>query len=222
MESDRTDDKKTEEKRKQLDEKGKRMEETEAERPEKNASGGAAGGILRHIGNMIPGLGGLIESVSKLPAFRERLDEIDEELDRKLRETPLKRVGPEVTSGVSKRPMGAPPDARSRGPSATSTPVVKVKRKRPDQRLAAEAPEEISADVFDEGPHVLVIAELPGVAEEDVEVKTEGRTLSIILNAEGAERSREVELPCDIQGKPQRSLNKGILRIQIEKARTGD
>ena len=222
MTSKKSDENKTEEKLKHLEEKIKKLEESQAEIPEKNASGGTAGGILRSIGNMIPGLGGLIENVSKSPAFQERLGKIDEELDRRLRETPLKRVGPEVTGGITGRPMGAPPGARGRGSSTVPTLGAKVKRKPPDRRLAAEVPEEISADVFDEGPHVLVIAELPGVADEDVEVNVQGRTLSIVVNAEGAKRSREIELPCAVQGEPQRSLSKGILRIQLEKAGTDD
>ena len=212
----------TEEKLRQLQEKVKKLEEAQSKTPEKDASGGAAGGILRDIGNMIPGLGGLIENVAKSPAFQERLGKIDEELDRKLRETPLKRVGPEVTGGVSRRPMGTPPGARAREQSTTSTPGAKVKRKRPDQRLAAEAPEEIPVDVFEEGDTIVAIAELPGVVEKDVEVNVQGRTLSIVVNAEGAKRSREVELPCAVQGEPQHSLSKGILRIKLEKVATDD
>jgi len=221
MTANKDDESKTEEKLKQLEEKIKKLEETRRKSPDKNASGGVAGGILQSIGEMIPGLGGLIENVSKSPAFQERLDKINEELDRKLRETPLKKVEPEVSGGISRRPMGVPPGVRGRS-SATPTPTAKVKRKRPDQRLAAEAPEEISADVFDEDGHIVVIAELAGVAEEDVEVKTEGRTLSIVVNTQGSERSREVELPCAVQGEPEPSLSKGILRIQLEKAGTDD
>ena len=221
MASDKTDKKKTEEKLKQLEEKIKKLEEAKSGGPEKNTSGGAAGGILQSVGNMIPGLGGLIENVSKLPAFQERLNKIDEELERKLRETPLKRVEPEVTGGVSRRAVGIPPGAR--GSSKPSTPAGKIrKRKRPDQRLTAETPEKISADIFDEDDHIVVLAELPGIAEEDVAVTAQGRTLSIVVNAEGAERSQKVELPCAVQGEPQRSLNKGILKIQVEKADSDD
>ena len=222
MTSKKSDENKTEEKLKQIEEKIKKLEETQPESPEKTASGEAAGGILQSIGNMIPGLGGLIENVSKLPAFQERLGKIDEELERKLRETPLKRVGPEVTGGISRRSVGVPPGARARGPSATSTPGVKVKRKRPDQRLAAEAPDEIPVDVFEEGDTIVAIAELPGVEEKDVEVNLQGRTLSIVVNAKGAKRSREIKLPCAVQGEPQRSLSKGILKIQVEKADSDD
>ena len=221
MASKKSDETRIEEKLKQIEEKIKKLEETQRANPDKNESGGAAGGILRSIGNMIPGLGGPIDNVSKSPAFEERLGKINEELDRKLRETPLKRVGPEVSGGVSRRPMGIPPGARGQRSATPPTPGAKVKRKPPDQRLAAEAPEEISADVFDEGDNIVVIAELPGVEEKDVEVTVHGRTLSIVVNAEGARRSREVEIACAVQGEPQHTLNKGILRIQIEKAGQG-
>ena len=212
----------TDERLKQIEEKIRKLEEAQGKSPAGDASGGAAGGILRSIGSVIPGLGGLIENVSKSPAFLERLDEVNAELDRRLRETPLKNVEPHVSGGVSSRPMGIPPGARG-GPSATRpTPRAKAKRKRPEQRLAGQPPEELAADVFDEGDHVAVIVELPGVAAEDVEVTLEGRTLSIAVTAAGAKRHLAVEMPCDAQGEPQRSLNKGILKVQIEKATTDD
>jgi len=220
--ADKDDGSGVEEKLKQIEEKLKRLEEAQSKSPDKEASGGAAGEILQGIGNMIPGLGGLIEGVSKSPAFQERLGKINEELDRQLRETPLKRVEPHVSSGVSRRPLGIPPGARGRRSSTTPAPGAKVKRKRPAQRLAAERPDEIAADVFDEDGTVVVIAELPGVEEEDVEVTVQDQVLSIAVKAEGAQRSQEVELPCAVQGEPQHSLNKGILRIQIEKAGTDD
>ena len=212
----------TEEKLKQIEDKIRKLEEAQGQSPAEGASGGAAGGILRSIGSMIPGPEGLIDNVSMSPAFQERLEEIIKELDRRLRETPLKRVEPHVSGGVSRRPMSIPPGARGCGSSATPTPRAKAKRKRREQRLAGEPPEEISADVFDEGDHIVVIAELPGVAEEDVEVTLQGRKLSVIVSAKGATRDLEVELPCAVQGEPQRSLSKGILRVQIGKASADD
>jgi HSP20 family molecular chaperone IbpA len=222
MTSKKNDEDKTEERLKEIEEKIKKLEEAQGTSPDKDASGGAAGGILRSIGNVIPGLGGLVGNVSKSPAFLEKLEEINEELDRRLRETPLKRVEPQVSGGVSSRPMGMPPGARDRSSSATPKRRAKAKRKRPEQRLAGEPPDEISADVFDEGDNIVVIAELPGVEEKDLEVKAQGQTLSIVVSAEGGKREQDVELPCAVQGEPQRSLNKGILRIQIEKAGTDD
>ena len=222
MAAKKDDENTTEEKLKKIEEKLKKLEEAQGKGVDKDASGGVAGGILRRVGNMIPGLGGLIENVSESPAFQERLEKINEELDRKLRETPLKRVEPHVSAGVSRRPMGTPPGARGGGSSTRPASRAKGKRRRPDQRLAGKPSDEIVADVFDEGDNITVIAELPGVAEEDVEVRIEGRKLSIVVSVEGAERRCEVELPCAVQGEPQQSLNKGILKIQIEKARTDD
>lgn len=212
----------TEERLKQIEEKIKKLEEAQRESPDKKASGGVAGEILRSIGEMVPGLGDLIEDISKSPAFQKRLEKINEELDRRLRETPLKKVEGEVSGGVSRRPIGIPPGARGTGPSTAPTSTGKLKHKRPGERLAAEAPEEISVDVFDEDSHIMVIAELPGVAERNLEVKAQGRTLSIIVTTQGAKCSQEVELPSAVQGEPQHSLNKGILRIRLEKAGTDD
>jgi len=51
-----------------------------------------AGGIIKGIGKMIPGLGGLFKGLEKSPAFKERLKKIDEEVERKLKEAPLKKT----------------------------------------------------------------------------------------------------------------------------------
>ncbi|MDO9527794.1 MAG: hypothetical protein Q7J27_01400, partial [Syntrophales bacterium] len=53
---------------------------------------GVSGEILKGIGKMIPGLGGLFKGLEKSPAFKERLKKIDEEVERKLKEAPLKRI----------------------------------------------------------------------------------------------------------------------------------
>ncbi|KPJ62467.1 MAG: hypothetical protein AMS15_03750 [Planctomycetes bacterium DG_23] len=222
MASKKNEDNKTEEKLRRLAEKIKKLEELQRQSPDEKAFGNIAGEILRSIGEMVPGLGGLIESISKSSEVRERLEKVDQELRRRLRETPLKKVEGEVSQGLTGRPMGIPPGTQGGGFSTTPKRKAIVKRKRPDRRLAAKPLEEISVDVFDEDGHMVVIAELPGVAEGEVEVKAQGRTLSIVVTTEGAKRSQEIELPSAVQGERQYSLNKGVLKIRLEKARNDD
>ncbi|MFQ6067281.1 MAG: hypothetical protein ACE5K3_08395, partial [bacterium] len=61
-----------------------RMKKLEAEksvnRKGKEEEESMAGGLLKGIGQMIPGLGGLLEGLEKSPAFKERLKRIDEEV----------------------------------------------------------------------------------------------------------------------------------------------
>jgi len=72
--------------------KSKDENEGKRERDEEKDEG-TAGGILKGLGNIIPGLGGLVKSLEKSPAFKERLKQVDKELEHKIRSAPLKRRG---------------------------------------------------------------------------------------------------------------------------------
>jgi len=77
----------------------KRLEEQQ----EKRKRGGVAGGVLRGLGDVVPGLGKMLEGLEVSEAFQERLDAINKEVDKRLRETPLKRVD-EGTPGRTTMP----------------------------------------------------------------------------------------------------------------------
>ncbi len=87
--------KKREEKIRELEEKIKKLEEQQGSirgRPPETPRGGVAGGVLRGLGGVIPGLGKMLEGLEDSEAFQERLDAINKEVDKRFRETPLKRV----------------------------------------------------------------------------------------------------------------------------------
>ena len=73
-------------------------------------------------------------------------------------------------------------------------------------------------DIFDEADHVLVVAELPGVTDEDIKVEVEGDILT--LEAAGRERkySKELLLPAQVDASNlQRSFKNAILEVRLEK-----
>lgn len=91
---------------------------------------------------------------------------------------------------------------------------------RPTERGAevSEVREPI-VDVFDEGDHVLVVAELPGVQADAVRLEAEGDILS--LSAEGRHRkyAKEVLLPAMVDPASLRhSYQNGILEVRLNKA----
>ncbi|MBI4507679.1 MAG: Hsp20/alpha crystallin family protein [Chloroflexi bacterium] len=75
-------------------------------------------------------------------------------------------------------------------------------------------------DVFDEGDHVVVVVELPGVAKEDIRIEVRGDVLA--LSAEGAVRkyAKEVVLPAEVAAQSLRqTLQNGILEVRLRKVK---
>lgn len=190
-----------EDKIKELEEKIKKLEEAK----EKEESGGVAGGVLRGLGDIIPGLSGLIKGLEKSPAFEERLKKIDEEVEHKLKEEPLKRTEgrtPHIRASFSHHPL------------VKSKPSFKEKVETPP----APKPKEPLVDVFDEGDHLRIIAELPGVEEKDIKVSLKTDKLTISADTPNRKYHQAVTLPCSPKGKLKKAYRKGVLEIRIQKA----
>jgi len=168
-----------------------------------------AGGILKGIGNIIPGLGGLIKKIEKSPAFKERLKKVDKELERKIKEAPLKK-----TEGrPSQIPSGIPPGAR-RGPSWKKSFI----GKRPETvkfETTPPKPETPPADIFDENDHIKVIAEIPGVEEKDININLQDDVLAISVDIPDHKYRQELKLPYAPKGKLEKTYKNGILEIRI-------
>jgi HSP20 family protein len=192
------------ERMRKFDEKTKESEETKSG----EGSEGVAEGVLRGVGQMIPRLGALIKGLEKSPAFKERLEKVNQEIERKLKQAPLKRTGdrgPHVESSFSTRTL-VPEEKPSFG----------RKVKKPTVAPTPE-PKEPVVDVFDEKDHLRIIAELPGVAEREMKISLEKNTLIIRINSPGWKPEHKVTLPYAPKGKLEKVLRKGILEIKVGK-----
>lgn len=170
------------------------------------APGGTAATVLSGLGGMLPGLDRLLEAAGTSEAFQERLKAVDEELEARLRGEPLARM--QVHGGVSSipsrprgRPMGRRPAGRRRAPAEPEPPAV----------------EEPPADVFDEGAHLKVVAELPGVEEKDIKADLTGARLVISAETLAHKYHKEIALPCAPQGKVERLYRNGVLELTLWK-----
>lgn len=213
-----------------LREKLRRLEEGPAGPHAKTE--GLAEGIAAALGRMVPGLGGLIETASQMPEFKQRLAAIDEEVKRKFKDQPLDRASLGIVGNVGRRQLGIPPSVRrSRpGPSASTgtgpgQPAGKGARRGkyrqprpPKVHISPETPAQLAVDVFDEGGKIVVLAEAPGLTVEDIRVVLDGTVL--VLSVEAAHRHgvQRIELPCEVLGEPKTSWANGILTIQVRKA----
>jgi HSP20 family protein len=73
-------------------------------------------------------------------------------------------------------------------------------------------------DVFDEADHVLVVAELPGIADADIKVEVEGDILTLEANGRDRKYAKELLLPAQVQPSSiQRTFANAILEIRLEK-----
>jgi len=150
----------------------------------------------------------MLEGLEESEAFQDRLDAINERVDAKLREAPLKEVergeGPDLErrSSLSVRTL-----APGRPPSSIPRDVPKSVEKPPQR--------EPLVDVFDEGDHLLIIAELPGVEEKDIEIEVQGDQLTLSAKAPGQEYFKEVALPCPAEGEAKTSYHNGVLQIEL-------
>ena len=188
------------------------MAEKKKQRDEGKEDEGVAGGMLKGIGKIIPGLGGLIESLGKSPAFKERLKKVDQELERKLKESPLKRTEEGRPSHI---PMGIPPGAR--GKVARRKGFVKERPETVKPEGPPPVPRERPVDIFDEKDYVKIIAEMPGIEESDIKIDLVKDNLAISVDTPERKYHQKLKLPCEPKGKLEKTYKNGILEVKIKK-----
>jgi HSP20 family protein len=72
-------------------------------------------------------------------------------------------------------------------------------------------------DVLDEGDHLAVIAELPGVDEKDIRVTVEGDIVEIVATTGDRSYQKEVLLPAAAAASLESSYRNGVLEIRLAK-----
>lgn len=187
-----------------LDEKVKESEEAKTE----EKSEGVAEGVLKGAGQIIPGLGGLLKGLESSPAFKERLKRINQEVERRLKETPLKRTSdrsPHMESGFSSRTL-----------VQEETPSFGKRGRRPEPSPPPR-PKEPIVDVFDEKDHLRIIVELPGVVDKDIKTDLDKETLTLKINSPGWKPEHNITLPYAPQGKLKKVFRNGFLEIKVGK-----
>lgn len=149
------------------------------------------------FGGLFKGLGSLIDLAAKIQ---------DEGVDKRGEISGLPR-GAKGVYGFSIRTLAGKPVIESFG-------NIKDTKKGP----VVEEVREPMVDVFDEKDHILVIAELPGVAEKDIKIEVAGDILNLTASNKDRKYAREVLLPVKAKPEPLKSVFKnGILEITLEK-----
>lgn len=154
------------------------------------------------VGQFIPGLGGIVKNLERSsPEFRERIAATEAEIKHRL-ETGWSSK-PKVDYGISMKPL-VPEQKKAR--------PVEIKKKPEEVRV--EAPErEPIFDVFEGKDHITVIAELPGVEEQDIKTTLKDNLLEI----SAGDRTKLITLPSMPGSIIKKTYKNGILQLKIEK-----
>jgi HSP20 family protein len=164
---------------------------------EKQAKFSARGGL--GLGGIFKGLGDFIELLGDLA---EKGEELRREGEIKIGEEVKGVYGFTIRTGI-----GGEPRVSSFG-NIKKTP----------QGPVVEKEREPIVDVFDEKDHVLVLAELPGVAEENIASEVKGDILTIKASNSDRQYRKEVILPSEVDsGTLTTSYKNGILEIKLKK-----
>lgn len=88
-----------------------------------------------------------------------------------------------------------------------------------EQGPVVEEAREPMVDLFDEGDHLLVVAELPGVAENDIRFEVHEDVLSLSATCGDRKYRKEVLLSAAVDAKTATSsYRNGVLEIKLPKA----
>jgi HSP20 family protein len=154
-------------------------------------------------------LGGLFEGIERLVDLATKLKEKGGEI-RKEGEMDLSHLkeGMKGVFGFSiKTAVGGKPIIE---------PFGNIK-KTPRGPTVDEIREPIT-DVFDEGEEILILAEMPGVNQEDIKVDLKGDILGITAQTGDRKYHKEILLPAKIKSETLTfSYKNGILEIRIKK-----
>src|SRR6266702_4054438 len=153
------------------------------------------------FGGLFQGIGNLIDLVSRIE--EEGKGEVKREGEFTSPSGRVKAVyGLSVKTGPSGKPTVEPfGNVRK----SSKGPVVEEER----QPLV---------DVFDEKDHILVIAELPGVAEEQISASVKGDILTLSAANNDRKYYKEVVLPEDVDADSlQQKYKNGVLEIKVNK-----
>jgi HSP20 family protein len=152
------------------------------------------------------GFGGLFKGLGNLIDLADRLREEGIEKKGEIRGLPR---GARGVYGFSIRTLAGKPVIESFGNIRETArgPVVEEVR-------------EPMVDIFDEKERILVIAELPGVTENEINIELAGDILNLTASDKDRKYAKEVLLPSKVKPESMKTAyNNGILEITLEKAK---
>lgn len=156
-------------------------------------------------------LGGLFKGIENLidlaAGLKESCDEVKKEGDIDL--SHLKKGMKGVFGFSIKTAVGG---------KSVIEPFGNIKRTSNGPIIVEEERKPIT-DIFDEKEEIIVVAEMPGINEEDIKLDLKGDILDISAQNKDRKYHKEVLLPTKVRSESlQSSYKNGILEVKIKKA----
>jgi len=174
-----------------------------AEKKKPEESEGMAEGALRELG-----FGNLIDFALKSPTFQQRFREVNEQIGENIRTGAHRSLRPHVKSSYSVRRI-------IEGEKPRPTRREQIKKIVPRELKRTEP----HVDIFDEGDHLRVVTEFPGVEEHDIKAEVRGTVLTISAERGDRNYSERVELPAPVSGELTTSYKHGVFEVKLKKAK---
>ncbi len=154
------------------------------------------------------GLGGLLKGIEKLVDAAGKLEkEGGIEKEGEINLDHLKKGMKGVYGLTIKTALGGEPKVETFGNI----------KKTPDGPVVDDEREPMT-DVFDEKEELLIIAEMPGIEENDIKIDLKEDIIEISAIGKNRKYRKEVLLPCKVISTSLKSkYNNGILEIKIKK-----
>ena len=161
------------------------------------------GHVFMGLGGFLEGLGSVIEKLGELAEKGEELQKTGEITDPTGK---LKGIyGFNIKMGLGNEELKVEPFGNVRKDEQTGKATVQEVR-------------EPMVDVFDEENHVLVVAEMPGIGEGDVELELKEDVLAIIAASGGHKYRKEVLLPAAFSMQQMsHKCHNGVLEVTLAK-----
>lgn len=168
--------------------------------PETSSSGGILGGL----GSLIDQLGKLAEQAEQAGGELSKTGEFNLGSDRRLKGV----YGFSIKSGLGEKRVKVEPFGN-------------IRRDKEDGQVVVQEIREPMMDMFDEPEHLLIVAEVPGITEEEVQLELHDDILTLAAEKGETKYRKEVLLPASFSSEMMSfTCRNGILEIRIVKDKT--
>ncbi|OGA51926.1 MAG: heat-shock protein [Betaproteobacteria bacterium RIFCSPLOWO2_12_FULL_62_58] len=160
-----------------------------------------SGGFFAGLGTLIEQLGKLAEQAEQAGGVVTKTGEFNVGSDKRLKGV----YGFSVKSGLGEKGIKVEPFGN-------------IRRDEKGGRVEVHEIREPMVDVFDEPDHLLIVAEVPGIMQEDVQLELHEDILILAAKKGDKKYRKEVLLPASFSSdKMSFSCRNGILEIQLNK-----